>query len=67
LETPIDRLKQELAASQSRFANNNDAWEQRLEVLEGSWSVRIGRAVYRLRTRLRRWFPTPAYQLCQAP
>jgi hypothetical protein len=41
LETAIDRLKQELAASQSRFANNNDAWDQRLEVLEGSWPVRI--------------------------
>jgi hypothetical protein len=56
LERPIDRLKQELAASQRRFAKQ----QQRLEVLEDTWSVRIGRAAYRLPTRLRRWFPTPA-------
>ena len=55
LEMQIDRLNQELAASQSRFAKQ----QQRVEILESSRSVRIGRAVYRLRTHLRRWFPTP--------
>jgi hypothetical protein len=55
LEMQIERLNQELAASQSRFAKQ----QERLEVLEGSRSVRIGRTVYRLRTRVRRWFPTP--------
>jgi hypothetical protein len=56
LERPIDRLKQELAANQRRFAKQ----QRRLEVLEDTWSIRIGRAAYRLRTRSRRWFPTPA-------
>jgi hypothetical protein len=56
LEMKIDRLNQELAASQSRLAKQ----QQRVEILEGSRYVRIGRAVYRLRTHLRRWFPTPA-------
>jgi hypothetical protein len=56
LEMQIDRLNQELAASQSRFAKQ----QQRVEILEGSRSVRIGRTVYRLRTHLRRWSPNPA-------
>jgi hypothetical protein len=55
LEMQIDRLHHELAASQSRYAKQ----QQRVEILEGSRSVRIGRVVYRLRTHLRRWFPTP--------
>ena len=55
LEMQIDRLNQELAASQSRFAKQ----QQRVEILEGSRSVRIGRTVYRLRTHLRRWSPNP--------
>jgi hypothetical protein len=55
LDMQIDRLHHELAASQSRFAKQ----QQRVEILEGSRSVRIGRAVYRLRTHFRRWFPTP--------
>jgi hypothetical protein len=54
LETQIERLNQELAASQSRFAKQ----QQRVEILEGSRSVRIGRTIYRLRTHLRRRFPT---------
>jgi hypothetical protein len=54
LEMQIDRLNQELAASQSQFAKQ----QQRVEILEGSRSVRIGRTIYGLRTRLRRWLPT---------
>jgi hypothetical protein len=53
LAMQIDRLNLELTASQSRFAKQ----QQRVEILEGSRSVRIGRVIYRLRTHVRRWFP----------
>jgi hypothetical protein len=57
LEIQIKRLNEQLATSQSRFAKQ----QQRIQTLEASRSVRIGRAIYRLRTgsHLRRWFPTP--------
>jgi hypothetical protein len=60
LERPIDRLKQELAASQSRFAKQ----QRRLGTTLGSPRGQLVRSNRPRRlqaaTRLRRWFPTPA-------
>jgi hypothetical protein len=53
LQEQIERLTDELAASQSRSAER----QRRIEALEGSRPVRLGRAVGRLRRRSSHWLP----------
>ena len=51
LKMQIDGLNQELAASRNRVAK----LQEHVEIFEGSRSVRMGRAINRLRADLRRW------------
>ena len=53
LRMQMERLNDDLAASQSRSAEQ----QQRVEALEGSRSVRLGRAVGKLRRRSSHWLP----------
>jgi hypothetical protein len=53
LRMQMERLNDDLAASQSRSAKQ----QQRVEALEGSRSVRLGRAFGKLRRRSSRWLP----------